>query len=190
MSISNEYDVLLSQLAKWEEFIDRNASLEERIEFTEFERLVDEMLKKKIKELPNESKDDPVSILILEDRGTTIFSKHFSLDNYTMADDQIIGGFLTAINSFMQNTFSSTGYLERIKHEDYTLILKTNPPFTFCYVFKGQSYSAMKKLNLFITQVKESDSIWGSFLRYVSSTILPAEPEKKALELIAEKIFA
>ena len=189
ISISNEYDVLLSQLTKWEEFIDRNAPLAERLEFTEFKTIVDQMLKKKMKELPKESKDDPVSILILEDRGTTIFSKHFSLDSDTMADDQIIGGFLTAINSFMQSTFSSTGYLERIKHKDYTLILKTKAPFTFCYVFKGQSYSAMKKLNRFITQVKESDSIWASFLRYVRSTILPSEPEKRALDTIAEMIF-
>lgn len=190
MSISNEYDTLLSQLAKWEEFIDRNASMSERIEFTEFENIIDQMLKKKRKEFPTESTDNPVSLLILEDRGTTIFSKHFGLDNQTMADDQIIGGFLTAINSFMQNAFSTTGYLERIKHKDYTLILKTKSPFTFCYVFKGQSYSAMKKLDRFITKVKESDSIWASFLRYVNSTILPSEPERISLEKIAEKIFA
>ncbi len=189
MLISNEYDVLLSQLTKWEEFIDRNAPLEERLEFTEFERIVDQMLKKKMKELPKESKDEPVSILILEERGTTIFSKHFSLDSYTMADDQIMGGFLTAINTFMQKAFSTTGDLERIKYKDYTLILKTNTPFTFCYMFKGQSYSAMKKLNQFITQIKQTDSIWASFLRYVQTTILPAEPEKRALETIAEKIF-
>jgi len=189
MSISNEYDVLLLQLAKWEEFIDKNAILTEKLEFADFQRMINQMLKNKMKELPLETKDDPVCLLILENRGTTIFTKNFNLKNNTMADDQIIGGFLTAINSFMQKTFSTTGFLERITHKDYTLILKTITPFTFCYAFKGQSYSAMIKLNDFITHVKNSDSIWDSFLRYFNSTILPEEEEKKALELIAEKIF-
>lgn len=189
MSISNEYDVLILQLAKWEEFIDKNAILTEKLEFADFQRMISQMLKNKMEELPLEAKDDPVCLLILEDRGTTIFTKNFNLENNTMADDQIIGGFLTAINSFMQKTFSTTGFLERITHKDYTLILKTITPFTFCYAFKGQSYSAMIKLNDFITHVKNSDSIWDSFLRYFNSTILPEEEEKKALELIAEKIF-
>jgi hypothetical protein len=52
--------------------------------------------------------------------------------------------------------------IERIRYKDYTLVMEYNDPLLFCYVFKGESYSAMQKLDKFIANAIGSSNIWES----------------------------
>jgi hypothetical protein len=112
------------------------------------------ILRKKVSiedELPEE---EPIMLLILEE-GISSLSRNF--ESADQLQEQLIGGFLAAINAFMQEAFSVTGSIERIKHEDYTLLFKSIEPLLFCYFFQGQSYSALRKLNSFIEKIQASD---------------------------------
>jgi tetratricopeptide (TPR) repeat protein len=156
-AISNEFDSLLNDMSKWEDFIERKASITERYELAELETMMAAVLKRRASEFDDLPEEDPLMVLILDDAGLSLYSRNFgSGDNVR---DQMIGGLLTAINAFMQEAFSISGSIERIKHQDNTLLLKHVEPYLFSYVFQGQSYSALQKLDRFIEHLRTSD-LW------------------------------
>ncbi|MHA1977593.1 MAG: tetratricopeptide repeat protein [Candidatus Hodarchaeales archaeon] len=165
-SISNEYDSLLNDLTKWDDFIERNASITERYELAELESMMTAILERKGTQYDDLPEEDPLMVLILDEAGLCLFSKTFPSESFLQ--DQLIGGLLTSINAFMQEAFSLHGSIERIKHEENTLLLKSVDPYMFAYVFQGQSYSAMQKLEKFITVVQES-SLWAEVAKIRST---------------------
>ena len=157
--ISAELDALLSQTEKWESLINRNASIIERLELTQLEDTIKGMIKKQEEyRLTEIVQEDPVTILILANNGISLFSYRFQ--SGTQFDDQIVGAFISAINTFSQEVFAASGSIERIKHADYTLITKSVGQLVFCYAFKGQSYFAVKKFNTYINLVQYEKKIW------------------------------
>jgi hypothetical protein len=64
---------------------------------------------------------------------------------------------MTAIYSFSSEVFSQT--LERLKIGKYTVIIQRNEPILFCYVYEGQSYSALNKINTLSTAILEDKKI-------------------------------
>ena len=157
VTASGEYDILLSQLSQWDDLIDRNVSMLERLELTELEGMVSKVISNKsdILEIPEEK---AVMLLILSQSGTRIFSKSFAPES--ALDEGVVGDLLTAINNFIQETFSATGTIERVKHKEHTLLMKPMDPLLCVYVVKGQTYSAIQKLDKFITAAKSSVDVW------------------------------
>ncbi len=165
-SISYEFDSLLNDLTKWNDYIERNASITERYELAELESMMTAILERKGTQYDDLPEEDPMMLLILDDAGLCLFSKTFPSESFLQ--DQLIGGLLTSINAFMQEAFSLSGSIERIKHEDNTLLLKNVDPYLFAYVFQGQSYSAMQKLEKFIAVVQES-TLWDEIAKIRST---------------------
>ncbi|MFW9855057.1 MAG: tetratricopeptide repeat protein [Candidatus Thorarchaeota archaeon] len=184
ISISNEYDTLLTQLSKWDDYVDRQASISERYELAELEKMMSALLQKKVMsddELPEEQ---PLMLLILDEGGISIFSKNFGTEPLK---EQLIAGFLNAINAFMQEAFSVSGSIERIKHRENTLLLKTIEPFLFCYAFQGQSYSALQKLEKFIDNIQASDELWNALVNIKAKG--RTHLVKEALDNVLEQVF-
>jgi hypothetical protein len=75
--------------------------------------------------------------------------------------DMLISGFLTSINAFVKEAFHVTGMIRRITHDDYTLSFNLIEPILFCYVYEGQSYTAVKKLEKLIIEVQTSE-VWSA----------------------------
>ena len=126
-------------------------------------------------------------LLILAESGTPLFTKNY-LEGSEL-DGILIGGFLAAIISFSKETFSSEGSIERIKHQEYTVLLKPKQKFLFSYVIKGQSYSALQKLEAFTKIISTSTSVWDDLNNVLktSKTITPAS--RTMLDEIAKMIF-
>ncbi|MCG3218256.1 MAG: tetratricopeptide repeat protein [Candidatus Heimdallarchaeota archaeon] len=177
--VSNEHDGLLDQIDNLESLSKRNASINERLEAADLDKIVSKMSKKKDVKLPEQSEEEPVLLLLTSTSGIPAFSKQFLPESEL--DDILISGFISAINtaltSFMMEAFDNEVTdikekhlpVERIKYKDYTLVMEFNDPLLFCYVFKGESYSAMQKLDKFITNALESSLIWES-LQKASTT--------------------
>ncbi|MFX1506153.1 MAG: tetratricopeptide repeat protein [Promethearchaeota archaeon] len=184
MMISGEYDTLMDQLGKWTDLIDQNVPMIEKLELTELEGMVTRIIRKKAK-TPEFTEEEPALFLILTETGVMRFSKQFAPDG--TLDDKVIGDLLTAINNFIQETFAATGSIERIKHKEHTLLMKPIDSLLCCYVFKGQSYSALRKLDTFIDTVKDSRSLW----RFLTSSTISDEVLKaeKEMEDIVTNIF-
>jgi hypothetical protein len=55
--------------------------------------------------------------------------------------------------------------LDRAIFGEHTLLMKSLPPFFISYIFKGQSYYALQKLNMFIEKLEKKEDIWKKLLR-------------------------
>ncbi len=154
-AISNEFDSLLNDLTKWDDYIERNASISERYELAELENMMGAILRKRESSYDDLPGEDPIMVLILDEAGLCLYSSTFTTETTTL-QDQLIGGLLTSINAFMREAFSISGSIERIKHQNNTLLLKNVGPYLFAYVFQGQSYSAIQKLDKFIEKIQDS----------------------------------
>lgn len=184
--VSREYDSLLTQLSKWPDLADRDVPLAERLELAELESMVTRLIRKKA-DIAELSEEEPILFLILARSGMSMFSKHFLPES--LLADQLIGGFLTAINAFTQQAFSETGTIEGIKHKEYTILMKPTDPLLCCYVFKGPSYYALQKLKNFSETVRVSDTIWNKLLQ-ASAIGMDISEETVIQELVTKNFLS
>lgn len=187
MKISSEHDKLLRQLNQWEEAIHRNASLRERIALSQLEEMIGGMVRKSKVRIPTQRPEEPVMILIVGKGGLSLFSQIFS---ETQINDQLVGGFLSAINSFGSEFFENTETLDRIMYQEHTLALKPLDPLMFTYIFKGQSYSALQKLDRFTGTVQSSTMAWNGLTRMLETGKTLKNSEEIAIVDIANDIFS
>ncbi len=161
MKISQEHDELLRQIKMWENLKESEASLSERWKLACLNEQMENMVRKRMSEAPKILEEEPVRILIITEGGTSIFSHSFIKESEF--ESHIFGGFITTIDYFIREMFSEG--LDRAIFGEYTLLLKTIPPFFISYIFKGDSYYAHQKMNYFIDHVQREDVIWQNLLK-------------------------
>lgn len=185
--VTKELDKLLQQEEKWNELKERHASLSERLDLTGLEETLSSLTRKREEQIEIE-REDPVLFIILQGGGLSAFSAKFKEE--LLLDDQLIGGFISAVNTFGQQIFSTKGQVERIKHGEFTIISKiVLEKFTFCYAFKGPSYLASKKFDKIIAKFLKSE-IKLTFLKNIRTGFLLEEAEEKIMrDLVDECIF-
>ena len=181
--ISNEYDELLNNLEKIEELNKQDASFQEIMDFVKLDDILLQLIRKGEIELQRKSPEEPIMLVIQDKSGITVLTESF--DTTTQIDSELLGGFLAAINSFAGEIFSSSGHIERIKHEEYTLTLQAVDPLLVTYVYKGLSYEAINKLSLFVDTLKETRDVWDELIKITrSKRTLPEEFRDKLIALI------
>ena len=126
-------------------------------------------------------------LILLNKDGQTIFTQKFL--ELTKLDGALIGGFLAAINSFASEIFESKGHIERIKYQEYTLIINVQESLLFSYVYKGTSVDSLNKLNEFVESVKKSKLLWTSLMEAAKTLTTLDFSVKTTLERKAEKKF-
>lgn len=186
ITISNRYDSLLSQMTQWDKFTDQNITILERMELIELENLVKRMISTKRTDRLEVPEEEPIALLILNENGLCVYSKEFFEEEIK---EQLIGGFLTAINNFMRDAFSVTGSIDRIKHQEYTILLNGSKTLLFCYIFKGQSYHAMRKLSDFTKYINSNQAITERFIDVSKTGKLLEENLEQEVGKFAEEMF-
>jgi len=156
VTISNDHDSLLDELDKWKHLKDQGGTLAERAELARLGEQIDRMLHAGKVEPPELLDEAPILLLILHGGGISVFIKRFI--SVTEVDEQMIGAFLDAIQSFSEEVFSQA--LDRIKLKEYTILVRPKGGFTICYVYRGQSYRAQQKLTRFVDIIPQKSSIW------------------------------
>ncbi|MFQ5980463.1 MAG: tetratricopeptide repeat protein [Candidatus Heimdallarchaeota archaeon] len=187
MRISGEYDSLLGQMKKWDDYVDRDASLSERLELARLEDMVIRMIRKREDDIPERPPEEPVMMLIIGKNGLTLFSHSFQ--SKSQVHDQLMGGFLTAVQNVATEILAGTETLDRIMYQEHTIALKAHGPLMFCYIFKGASYSALKKLDQCMETVNTSPNVWEWLIRLARTGILRVAQEQRTLEGMVDKIF-
>ncbi|NHJ84950.1 MAG: tetratricopeptide repeat protein [Asgard group archaeon] len=186
--ISQEFDRTLNQMELWKQLREKDASVVERLEITELDDLLDN-LKQQIINLDDLPAEQPVILLIIKESGEPIFNKNF-LPKKIITDDSLISGFLTSINAFFKEVFEAAGSIERIKHHDLTILLKPVEPFLFCYVFKGQSYSAIKKIDQFVNLLQNNNrDTWMELVKQAKIPKIISSENMQTLDEIADRVF-
>jgi hypothetical protein len=159
---SIEYDLLLDKIESFDFSADSKLSFADRFGLDELEDLIQRMINKNVALLPKQLEEEPILLLVVTEAGIPIYSSKFLKES--QFDDMLISGFLTAINSFIKEAFATTGAIERIKQKDYTLLFQLMEPLTFCYVIRGPSYLALKKMDQFMTALRSSNLIWDEII--------------------------
>ncbi|MFX1411519.1 MAG: tetratricopeptide repeat protein [Promethearchaeota archaeon] len=161
IKISHEHDLLLRQITEWENLKESETSLSERWKLAGLNNQIENMVRKRMSEAPKISEEEPITILIITEGGTSIFSHSF-IKNKEF-ESHIFSGFITTIDYFIREMFSEG--LDRAIFGDYTLLIKSIPPFFISYIFKGDSYYAHQKINYFIDHIQKEDTIWQKLLK-------------------------
>ncbi|MFX1481139.1 MAG: tetratricopeptide repeat protein, partial [Promethearchaeota archaeon] len=185
MEISNEHDELLAHLNRWKKIEDQKTTLPERMELARLNEQMENMVQNRAIEAPELSDEEPILLLIVSEGGTPIFSKTFSEDQ--PFEDHLFGGFLSAINSFMDEMFSEG--LDRATFGEHTLLIDSISPFFSCYIFKGQSYSAQHRIRYFLDKLTNDKKIWQVFEKYYQMNQEIQLKDIPSLELLIKKIF-
>ncbi|MFX1280735.1 MAG: tetratricopeptide repeat protein [Promethearchaeota archaeon] len=183
--ISNEHDILLKQLDIWENLKESKAPLTERLELARLTNQMKIMIQKRVIEPPEIGDEKPMLLLIVSEGGKPIFSRSF-IEDQTF-EEHLIGGFLSAFNSFSDEMFSKG--LDRASFGEYTLFMNSASPFLVCYLFKGQSYSAQRRLNYFLTKITSDKDIWENFKKYYKLNQEIQFKDIPSLEPLITKIF-
>jgi hypothetical protein len=91
----------------------------------------------------------------MDSSGITYFNHSFS-GNWDF--DDLFSAFMSAFNSFSGEIFSKS--IDKVEIGDNTILIKPFKPYLACYIIKGQSYPAKKKLSRFSDSVKNTVEIW------------------------------
>ncbi|MFX0022700.1 MAG: tetratricopeptide repeat protein [Candidatus Hermodarchaeota archaeon] len=183
-TISNEHDKLLEQLEKWENLKNINAPVSERLKFVDVDETLNHMLGKQMIEPPDLIEENPILLLIMSDAGDTYF-KHTFKGDWDYSD--LFSSFISAFNTFSSEIFSKT--IDRVKIGKNVIFIKPVEPFLVCYVSKGQSYPAVKKLKKFSDSIKNKPEIWEKLNKAVESSQEFDIDSLPSLGIVVKEIF-
>ena len=185
MKISYEHDELIKQINMWEKLKKSESSLSERWKLAGLNEQMENMVKKRIIEVPELSDEEPVLLLIISEGGIPFFSHSFIEDK--SFESHLFGGFLTTIDYFIKEVFSEG--LDRVIFGEHTLLMKSIPPFCISYIFKGDSYYALQKVNYFKDHLQKEGEIWQNLLKSFQLNQFIQLKDDPLLESLITEIF-
>ena len=164
--ISNEHDKLLEQLGDWENLQEQKATIAERMDLISLDESIALMQGKRTINPPELTNEEPILLMILTEGGVLLFSYPF-VDEWEQ-NSEMLGSFLSAFKSF-SNEFFSEG-LDRVKFGKFMVLMENALNFSICYLFKGQTYVAKKKLLDFTNSIQKNVSIMETLEKYYQTS--------------------
>ncbi|MFW9825151.1 MAG: hypothetical protein ACFFE4_19575, partial [Candidatus Thorarchaeota archaeon] len=184
-TISIEHDNLLGVLDIWENFKNTNAPASKRINLALPSGSIEAIVEAQEGKVPEVLEEEPVLLLFIIEGGVPLLSYPFTDD--WKRDSELLGSFLTAFMSFSNEYFAEG--LDRVKFGQYTVLMETIPKFSICYLYKGQTYLAKKKLEYFIHRIQNIPSIMQTLDKYYETSQLIELKDFPFLEGFITEIF-
>jgi tetratricopeptide (TPR) repeat protein len=185
IKISTEHDVLLERINEWENLRKIDAPMTDRIKLASFDGVINRLQGKRAIDPPELVNEQPTLLLIIAEGGTLLFS--YSFGEKFPHEEDLISGFLTAFSSFSEELFSKG--LDRAKFGEDTILLDSVGSFSVCYLFKGQTYPAMQKLNHFKEEITNSTPIMQTLENYYQTSQVLEIKDSPMLEDFITEIF-
>ncbi len=185
LSISREHDKLIGQLDIWEDLRKTTTPVSERLKLASMDETIEYLKIKRSLEGPEGISEEPMMLLIIAEGGVMIFSYHF--ESKWKFEEEIFGSFLTAFNSFSDEFFSKG--LDRAKFGEDMILMQSVGEFLICYLYKGETYFALKKLDLFTESIKENTEIWQTLNTFSQTNQVVEIKDAPFLENLITEIF-
>ncbi|MHA1514027.1 MAG: tetratricopeptide repeat protein [Candidatus Heimdallarchaeaceae archaeon] len=152
--LSNEHDILLNQLDVWEDFTEHLPTLEERLEYTHIETLLNNMIRKWIDHADmHYDSESPCFFLMSNNEGTVLYSDSYSSLPF---DSEKISNIQRKIQHFCDEK-SADSKIIRFCFQEYLCLLKTEQNLNICYVFMGNSFLPLKKMSNLLSDLNNSE---------------------------------
>ncbi|MHA1908555.1 MAG: hypothetical protein ACW98Y_14735 [Candidatus Thorarchaeota archaeon] len=100
-------------------------------------------------------------MLITVEAGLNIISKTY--DPHFEVDETLTSGIITALNTCSGELFSQQ--LEQLSFGEYTMLIRCEHPFLFCYIFMGNCDSGKATLTNIIKHLRVEMGLWTSLLQ-------------------------
>jgi tetratricopeptide (TPR) repeat protein len=152
--ISFDHDDLLKKMEIWEELAEKHAPIPDRLKLLSLENDLKILMKKEELKSIVFHPEEPLLLSIISKSGTSLFTHVFHKD---WEDKGLFSSFMSAFNYFSNEFFSKT--LDRIKIGENIIILSPIHEYIFCYVIKGHTFPALKRMDRLIKEVKQSPKI-------------------------------
>ena len=183
--ISSEHDKLLDQIDVWDKVKKEEAPISERIKLASTSGVIERIQGKRAVDTPELVDVQSTVLLILAEGGVLVFSYPFS-DKWRI-DEDLFSSFLSAFTSFSTEFFSKG--LDRVKFGDDMMLMESIGSFSFCYLFKGQTYLARQKLTKFTEEVQNNKSLWQNLEHHFKMNQVLELKESPQLESLITEIF-
>lgn len=129
--------------------------------------------------------EEPVQLVLSAvDTGISLVRVEFKSD--LDGDECILSGFLTALSYIGDMMFPQP--FDRMTFGQYTMILRVEAPFLFCYVFSGSAVQASRRLCEFIKVLRENTPLLNSLKNTIAFGIVD-KAAKSSIKEIATRIF-
>ncbi|MFX0183323.1 MAG: tetratricopeptide repeat protein [Candidatus Hodarchaeota archaeon] len=185
LAISREHDNLLDQLGTIGALKSHDDITADPLEIDNVEDLLERMTTRQITAVSEITPEDPIMLLVIAEGGMTLFNKRFV--SKEVVKEQLVGSFLSAIELFSKEVFSSS--IERMKLGEYRLVMQGFDKITFSYIFKGESYPAIKRLKRFIQALGKNSTLWEALKSKTETGTLLKADEKEVINNILENAF-
>jgi len=185
VKISYEHDKLIEQIDLWKNLKESDIPISERWRLVGLNEQMEIMKKKGLQDVPEILDEKPVYLLIISQGGIPFFSQSFTNDK--KFEEHLFGGFFITLNSFIMENFSEG--LNRASFGEYTLLMNDLSPFLLCYIFKGQSYSAQKRIISFLNEIKNDRETWKSLNEFYQMNREIGIKDIPHLELLIQETF-
>ncbi|MHA2094725.1 MAG: tetratricopeptide repeat protein [Candidatus Hodarchaeales archaeon] len=185
LSVSREHDKILGQLDIWEDLNKTKTPISERLKLASMDETIEYLKMKRSLESREDTSEEPMMLLIISEGGIMTFSYPFE-DKWKF-DEEIFGSFLTAFNTFSDEFFSKG--LDRAKFGEEMILMQSVDTFLICYLYKGETYFALKKLDQFTEGIKENAEILQSLNKFSQTNQVLEIKHAPLLENLISKIF-
>ena len=183
--ISSEHDKLLNQIDVWDKVKKEEAPIAERVKLASTNGILERIQGKRAVDTPELVDEQSTVLLILAEGGVLVFSYPFS-DKWRI-DEGLFSSSLSAFTSFSTKFFSKG--LDRVKFGDDMMLMESIGSFSFCYLFKGQTYLARQKLTKFTEEVQNNKSLWQNLEHHFKMGQVLELKESPQLESLITEIF-
>ena len=181
--ISSEYDALLEEQDIWAELSKEKAPISERVKAAHIDEHVERMAKLQEADGPEIVNEEPIQFMLMAAYGGyNVVSKEFQ-EGFKV-DESLVSGFISALTTFSDEVFSRP--LDRIKVGEYIMLLRAELPFLFCYVFKGESYPAMQKMNQLIETLKNDTPLWRKLERTIETGAVDTQANQEVSRFVTQ----
>ena len=184
--ISHEQDSLLDQSPLWDELLEKNAPISERVKLASLNGVLGRMQGKEVIDPPKITKEKPILLLIMSKDGVPHFSHTFQDD---LDFEPLFSSFLSAFNSFGNELFSPESSIERINIGEHRILVNHIENYIVCYVIKGQSYLAKRKLEKLTTEIRVVSEIWDGLKLSIKTGRMLEMHNPPALGKLVTQIF-
>ncbi|MHA1585672.1 MAG: hypothetical protein ACTSWL_10485 [Promethearchaeota archaeon] len=183
--ISQEHDKMLDQQIKLKDIKAKPENIEERIELAQIDTQMQYMFHQGMVEQIEPDAETPIYLSIIHQDGPNLYNKEFNPEFHF--DSQLLGGLISAFTSFTDLLFKES--FDRAKIGHFTVLLKQAASVLFCYVYKGESYLAQKKLSKFIKEIQYNTQTWRNISENLTDGYRIDENDLEKINKISVQVF-
>jgi tetratricopeptide (TPR) repeat protein/DNA-binding MarR family transcriptional regulator len=177
LEISTQYDSIVDQKDVISSY-SKDKDVQELVRIVDLDKGRKQLLEERGLEISLPKNESPLILLLLSKVDERVLYTHTFPATKEM-NPEFIEVFVQSLLRFSERMFKRTIAVERIKFQEYSLIMKSYGSLIFCYLFDGPSFIALERLDNLATAIKVHIPLWNQ-LTQATKDLSPISENKLA----------